>query len=45
VERSASTNGWKVENWWNGKELISRENQLNENLWNKSVKRELFLKE
>jgi hypothetical protein len=35
VERSASTNGWKVENWWNGKELISREkreNKLNENL-------------
>jgi hypothetical protein len=35
VERSASTNGWKVENWLNGKELISREkreNKLNENL-------------
>jgi hypothetical protein len=35
VERSASANGWKVGNWWNGKGVISREkrvNKLNENL-------------
>jgi len=35
VEKSASANGWRVGNWWNGKGIISREkreNKLNEDL-------------